>query len=683
MLHGGGRRHSILKGYRQFLIDAEDASRLLRAASLILLFSAALSAERAFFLLKYKTVFSDSGVYEITRSMLRGVRFDIATAGIITAPFLALFFIPVLSRKSTLLHFFSWLLLGWYSVLLSYNFIDVQYYAFGQRHLTFELASAWGDAGMLLKIGFARYLPETTVFVAFIGLFWFIFIRIFHQYHYRSGNLPGPEGLKTVSRDIINILIIAAFLLIFIRGGFQMKPLGVRNAFENEKLELGMLSLNGIYTTISTFYNRKDGGISSRIVTESNVSTSDITALIIDKSRERPAEGYPLLRKYLYPPHERKKLNVVIFIMESWSAKVMKSLGGEYDSTPFFDRLSQEGLMLTNCFANAQRSVEGLSSILGSVPTWDGMILGQDGLLSQTRLEPAGGIFGSYGYDTIFIYGARPGSMGFDSLIKRLGFGTHISRDDFTVNSATDDGVWGIYDEYVFQRAHEEFLKKNGPFFAVVYSLTSHTPYKLPSVTFNYFDLSFPNRDFLNAIRYSDRALEKFFQKAHTAPYFRDTLFIIVGDHAEGVSTGNSLYDSYHIPCLFYCPAHLPHGVFGLTSSQIDILPSILDILHISHPFTSWGKSVLTEGKRAALLPRGGSVVWVRGEYMLHTDLENVMGLFNYSKDPRVNMLSAGGQKTGEIFSKMDTELRGYLKFSFDTIRANTVMPPLTSKSDR
>jgi len=667
---------NILKTDRQF---STGISHFLTAALLLTLFCFALSAERFYFLFKYRDAFFDAGLYKIGLALLRGVRFDLATASIISVPFILLL-APGLSRRTGLLRASGRILLIWYAVLLSYNFIDIEYYAFVRRHLTFELASSWRDTDMILKIGLARYLPETIGFAAFVAFFCFIFVKISVRH------LPSPDGrlripgLMTAAKETAALLLTAVLLLVFIRGGFQMKPLGVRNAFTDEKMELGMLSLNGIYTTLSTLYNKKNGGLSSRISAGDTPSYNDVLPLIAAGDSEKAHEGYPLFRELRYEPEERQRLNVVIFIMESWSAKFMKSLGGRYDTTPFFDRLSQGGLLLTNCFANAQRSVEGLSSILGSVPTWDGMILGQDGLLSQTRLEHVGNIFGSYGYDTLFIYGARPGSMGFDSLIRRLGFRTHISRDDFAVNKTTDDGVWGIFDEYVFARAHEEFSKKAGPFFAVVYSLTSHTPYRLPSSSFSRFGPSVPHRDFLNAVGYSDYALEKFFEKARSASYFNDTLFVIVGDHTEGSSTGGNLYDSFRIPCLFYCPKHLPHGIAAEIASQIDIVPTIFDILRISHPFTSWGKTVFDKGDRAALLPHGESVVWVRGNYMLQTDLSSVSGLYDYRGDPGKDLTRTGGGNEPDKARRMTVELRDYLRFSYDRIRTNTVMPPATER---
>ncbi|MBI5344939.1 MAG: sulfatase-like hydrolase/transferase, partial [Deltaproteobacteria bacterium] len=467
-----------------------------------------------------------------------------------------------------------------------------------------------------------------------------------------------------------------AVSVVFIRGGLQTKPLSIKNAFANEKTELGVLTLNGVYTTFNTLFNaRDDKRLAARLKSLKPAMEIDIEGIIVSKEREENTPGYPLFRTFRYKEPERRRLNVVIFVMESWSAKFMRSLGGAADASPFFDTLAKDGLLLTNCFANAQRSYEGLSASLGSLPVWKGMALDQGGLLYQTRLEPVGQVFKGYGYETYFVHGARPGSMGFDGLVRRLGIQRHITRDDFKDRERTDDGVWGIYDEYAFLRAHEEFEKAQNPFFAVVYSLTSHTPYRVPSKEFEYFGRETGNREFLNAMRYSDYALRKFFEKARGGRYFKDTLFVIIGDHTEGFSTSNSLHENYRIPCLFYNTGAVSPGRDGMAVSQTDIVPTIFDILKIPAHYTSWGKSIFSPGARKALLPRGDHFVWVSEPYMLITDLDSPAGLYDYTKDPARNLLNGGGSKAASADALQD-ELLQYLKFSYSLVLENRIRPP-------
>jgi len=633
----------------------------------LILFAAALSAGRLYFFIKYHDTYSGIDASSIAWAFVQGMRFDLSTAALMSAPVFLVLFFPGISLSRLLRRALLATLLAWYAALLAYNFIDIQYYSFAQRHLTFELSNTWRDTGVIVKIGLARYVPEFIALVLFIVLFGSVYIYLAREK--KRSPLAAPGGyLASIAVDAGVFLAIAALTVVLARGGVQMKPLSIKNAFSSDRIEVGTLALNGIYSTFNTLYNNNEDKNLEILRRTSFEKEADVQGFIVDRSKEGAAEGYPLFRKFNYPDGERKNMNVVIFVMESWSAKFIGSLGGKVEAAPFFSSLSKDGMLLNNCFANAQRSYEGLSATLGSLPSWKKMSLDQGGLLYQTRLEPAVSSLKRYGYETIFVHGARPGSLGFDSLVKRFGFQRHISRDDF--DDSGDDGTWGIYDEYTFQKADEEFSKTREPFFAAIFSLSSHTPYKLPSKEFEHFGSEVQYSAFLNSMRYSDHALRKFFEKARRSDYFKNTIFVIVGDHTEGHSTRESVYEGYRVPCLFYGPGVKP-SVDQAVASQVDILPTVFDMLKVPAPFTSWGKSVLAEGERRALLPRGDMFVWVNGRYMLVTDMNAPMGLYDYKADPARDILKDGAESKALM-----EEFQQYLKFSYDLILSNKVRPP-------
>ncbi len=637
--------------------------------TLLLLLTAALGLLRVYFFLKYSGAYAGIDASSILKAFAQGARFDLSTVSIMSAPFFLVLFFPGVALSRFLRRGILAGLLIWYIVLLVYNFIDIQYFTYAQRHLTFELGNTWKDTDVILKIGLARYVPEFIGLIVFIALFSAVFVRSLRR---RTGSPLEKKGsyIACVGLDAFAYLLIIALTVVFARGGVQMKPMSIKNAFASDRIELGALALNGIYSTFNTLYNTGEDKNLERLKSMKFENVADVAGFIVDREKESSVPEYPLFRKYNYPDGG-KKMNVVIFVMESWSAKFTGALNGGLDAAPVFSALSKDGMLLNNCFANAQRSYEGLTATLGSMPSWKGMSLDQGGLLYQTRLEPAVSALKRNGYDTIFIHGARPGSLGFDSLARRFGFERHLSREDFGSLEGIDDGVWGVYDEYAFLRAHEEFDKMKGPFFGVVYSLTSHTPYKVPSKDFEYFGKDVEHRDFLNSMRYSDYALGKFFEKARQSKYFKDTLFVIVADHTEGVSTGDSIYNNYHIPCLFYGAGVKP-SVYEGVASQVDILPTVLDMLNVNAPFTSWGKSILSDGERRALLPRGDMFVWVDGRYMLMTDLQNPLGLYDYRAEPAQNRLKGMPEKE---YRPVMEEFQQYMKFSYDLILSNSVRP--------
>jgi len=639
--------------------------------TILLLLTAALGLLRGYFFLKYGDAYAGIDAAAILKAFAQGARFDLSTASIMSAPFFLALFFPGIALSRFLRRGILAALLAWYIVLLVYNFIDIQYFTYAQRHLTFELGNTWKDTDVILKIGLARYVPEFIGLIIFIAIFSFVFVWSLKG---RKGSPLACKGsyAACVGLDAFVYFIVIALTVVFARGGVQMKPMSIKNAFASDRIELGALALNGIYSTFNTLYNTGEDKNIELLNAIKFENKADVAGFIVDRTKETSRPEYPLFRKYNYPENGGRKLNVVIFLMESWSAKFMGSLGGKVEAAPFFSTLSKEGMLLNNCFANAQRSYEGLTATLGSMPSWKGMSLDQGGLLYQTRLEPAVSALKRNGYETIFIHGARSGSLGFDSLARRFGFERHLSREDFGDLEGIDDGVWGVFDEYAFLRANDEFEKMQRPFFGVVYSLTSHTPYKVPSKEFEHFGPDVDHRDFLNSMRYSDYALAKFFERARNSKYFKDTLFVIVADHTEGVSTGDNIFNNYHIPCLFY-GAGIKPSVYEGVASQVDILPTVLDILNVNAPFTSWGKSILSDGERRALLPRGDMFVWVNGKYMLLTDLQKPLGLYDYRSEPATNRLK---EVPAKEYKPVMEEFQQYMKFSYDLILSNSVRPP-------
>jgi hypothetical protein len=480
--------------------------------------------------------------------------------------------------------------------------------------------------------------------------------------------------------EALVLLILIPLEIVFIRGGLQAKPMGVRSAYLNESVELGGLTLNGLYTSLFSLAERFDGR--DPVTQLTRLASGDAAAdrqAVLERIVASPPEiaepEYPLLRRFQDAPEGPRRWNVVVLILESWSAKFVGALGAEPDATPFFSRLSREGLLLTNCFANAQRSIEGLSAILGSVPVWQGMVLGQGGLLYQTRLEPVGSVFRANGYQTLFVHGARRGSMGFDGLMKRIGIERHVSREDFEITEGTDDGVWGIYDEPAFLRADAEMRRLQEPFYTVVFSLSSHTPYLLPSKTFERFGPDVPFHDFRNSMGYTDWALSRFFETARSGPYFDHTLFVIVGDHTEGPSTGQNLYEAYRVPCLLYGPGLIKPGRFDGVTSHLDVFPTLVHAVGVPTPFTSWGKSVFAPGPRLAVLPRGDMFVVAEGRYLLLTRMDAPVALYDYRVDPSANVLERD-KATRAAAERMGRQLRAYLRFSYELILENRVRPP-------
>jgi len=626
-----------------------------------------LFAYRLVFFFKY----ADPGglkMKDIVLAFLIGLRFDLSTAAYVLVPVGVCMFIPYVSLKERYLKALALFNLLLLTLVTIYLFVDLLYFPFSLRHLSFELFNTKGDIMPVVKIGFAEYGFQVLCLVLFItamGAAYYAAIRkILGKFSQNGYSLT-----RKVIGEVVSFIVVLTLSIILARGGLQTKPLKYSDAFALNSPFLGQLALNGLYTTMRTYYsmreNREMKGWDKRLCSQEE-AFQESRAMIVDLQREDiPDPNYPLYRSFTYRADEFRPLNVVIFIMESWSSRYVGASGGEEDATPFFSGLSKDGVFFRNYFANAQRSIEAISAIITSIPPSGGMVLSQSGALSQMPGKFLPLLLREKGYNTFFVHGAKRGSMGFDALVRQTGIEQYISKEDILKEGGRDDGVWGIYDEDTFLYSHRLFEAQTKPFFAVIFSLSSHTPYKLPAEKFHFYKPERPFYDFLNSLRYSDYALSRFFDAARNTHYFSNTVFIIVGDHTEGKSVGNSLSQRFSVPCLIYSPRHIKPVRVTKTVTHVDLAPTLLDILRSSDAHASFGQSAFINSPGTGLLPYGDFDIFVREGWMLVSSPQGVMETHNYLGE------SSGQEK----LSRLKKEEGCYLQFFHDLILSNRLYP--------
>jgi phosphoglycerol transferase MdoB-like AlkP superfamily enzyme len=94
-------------------------------------------------------------------------------------------------------------------------------------------------------------------------------------------------------------------------------------------------------------------------------------------------------------------------------------------------------------------------------------------------------------------------------------------------------------------------------------------------------------------VKYTDYAIGKFIEDSKSKPWFKDTVFVIVADHCASVAGKTKLpVNKYHIPLFIYAPDMLPAGHYSRMASQIDIVPTLLDVLGTKGSEQFYGQSM-------------------------------------------------------------------------------------------
>jgi phosphoglycerol transferase MdoB-like AlkP superfamily enzyme len=292
-------------------------------------------------------------------------------------------------------------------------------------------------------------------------------------------------------------------------------------------------------------------------------------------------------------PFKRPPRNIVLISVESLSAKFLGSFGSQEGLTPRLDALARKGLLFTNLYATGTRTVRGLDALtLGTPPIPGQAIVRRPG---NAHLATLGEILHQQGYESLFIYG---GYGYFDNMNAYYASNNYrvVDRTDFPKESIGFANIWGVSDEFLFDNSLTQLDKvyaAGKPFLAQIMTTSNHRPYTYPD---GRIDIPSPgHRE--GGVKYTDYAIARFIEQARKKPWFDDTLFIIVADHCASAAGKTKLpVDGYHIPMIFYAPALLAPGRYERLASQIDIPPTVLDVLNQPGGQRFFGHSLFKSG---------------------------------------------------------------------------------------
>jgi phosphoglycerol transferase MdoB-like AlkP superfamily enzyme len=292
-------------------------------------------------------------------------------------------------------------------------------------------------------------------------------------------------------------------------------------------------------------------------------------------------------------PFRRPPKNVVLISVESLSGRFLGSLGNPAGLTPQLDALARDGLLFTHLYATGTRTVRGLEALsLGTPPIPGQAIVRRPG---NEHLATLGEILRRQGYQTLFLYG---GYGYFDNMNGYFAGNDYrvVDRTDFPKASVGFANVWGVADEYLYDNSLVQLDRAHAagkPFLAHIMTTSNHRPYTYPD---GRIDIPSPGKR-EGAVKYTDYAIGHFIDQARSKPWFDDTLFVIVADHCASAAGRTKLpVAGYHIPLIFYAPALLKPGRDDRLASQIDIPPTLLDVMGLPGDDHFFGVSLFEQG---------------------------------------------------------------------------------------
>ncbi|WP_166263916.1 LTA synthase family protein [Marinobacter caseinilyticus] len=377
------------------------------------------------------------------------------------------------------------------------------------------------------------------------------------------------------------------------------------------------LMLNSTWSVFHAIYNLKHeanagdayGAMSNEAILEQVRSAPWL------KNFSYPNKTYPTLHEQTATRVRARPLNLVIVLEESLGATFVDSLGG-LAVTPNLERLSQDGWWFKQLYATGTRSVRGIEAVIsGYLPTPARSVVKLS--LAQNHFFTLGELLKRSGYDTGFIYGGEAHFDNMRSFFTGNGFDHIVDEVDYSAPVFT--GSWGVSDEDLFNKAHEQLQAlhaQDKPFFRLVFSSSNHTPFEYPDGRIALYDAD--KNTVNNAVKYADHVLGEFIDTARNSDYWQDTLFLIVADHDARV-WGNELVPikNFQIPGLILGADIEPRQVQTLTS-QIDLAPTLLSLMGLNshHPMVGNDLTRLKPGETGrAMMQFNDYYAWMEGDF--------------------------------------------------------------------
>jgi len=479
---------------------------------------------RVFFLLYNYQFSSDLSFLEILQTFKHGFAMDLSTTVyIICFPFLCLFFSPVVRSNIlyTIIFVYSICILIGISIL---SLLDIGLYAeWGMRLNTQILPALENPKGMLACVTPAQmvllFFVEIAIVTGFIFLYRFLF-------------KTNKKQEKQKWWAIIILLACGALLFIPMRGGLRLTPMNLSRAYFSPKLYANHVAVNPYWSLFHRLIYNEDK------VKEFSFMEPHLCDSIIYQSMQNENNEIPVFIK----SRNRNPINVILIVLESFSNKVIEPLGGAPDITPHFNKLAQEGILFKNFYATGNRSDKGMGALLAAYPALVGpysILYFPDKIGSLDFLSQ---YFTRNSYETHFYYAGEVDFYNMKTLVLRSQYDRLISVYDFPASARQQN--WGVPDALFYKRIVEDLETFSTPFFLVTYNISSHPPYDIPEIT---------EKNYKNAVSYSDQWLGDFVSHLKTSPHWDNTLLIITSDHGTLGFKGTSVSDprTYQIPMLW------------------------------------------------------------------------------------------------------------------------------------
>jgi phosphoglycerol transferase MdoB-like AlkP superfamily enzyme len=524
------------------------------------------------FLITYQDLARDVSIGDQILSLGYGLKLDISLTGyLLLFPTLMLAVISILRTAilKTIVDIYTFLIIlclvpAYLANLVIYSYwrIPIDYSIFAYFSKPREMMASLSPLFSILLFGI---------------LILVIYALFFQAYNKWISRLLIPNRKRHWLAAALFLFILPA-LYLPIRGGLATSPIQVASVYFHEDNYLNHAATNPVWNLIYTIIEH------DKLSQSLNFYPDGSADRMMDELHKNGRTGLKILNT--------DSPDVILIILESFGQLVIDELGGNGKVAPNFNQLVKEGVFFSGFYTTGVLTDRAIGALFAGYPGIPGTCIihyeNKVQKLPNLNLE-----LKSEGYSSAFLYGGDIDFAHIRSFLVMGGFDRIISDKDFPRSMKISS--WGVPDEYLFERLTGVTDQASSPFFHVLMTLSSHSPFDVP------MEPVFPGpghlKKYENSIYYTDRCLGEFIRKAKSSEWWDQALIILVADHGFRVK-----HIPAHDPKRFNIPMLWLGGALAVSDtiitkygSQTDLPATLFNQMGLPSGNFKFSKDILSD----------------------------------------------------------------------------------------
>lgn len=426
----------------------------------------------------------------------------------------------------------------------------------------------------MASVPLKTFALQLVMFAAYAWVIYWLFKRLIIPL------FPSTPVRRRLGGTIV-ILLVGGILFIPIRGGVTTSTANVGMVYFSKNQFLNHAAINPTFSLIASMSKQQDFAAQFNFFPEEERLARYTRLTQHNDSLTNNAEKIELLTT--------DRPNILIILLESFTANAIEAVGGEAGITPNLNRLSKEGVTFTNMYANSFRTDRGLVAVLNGYLAQPTTSIMKYPAKSQTLPSIAKSL-GEQGYTADMLYGGDINFTNMQSYFFGSGYSKITADRDFPLSSRLSK--WGANDDITFSHLYESIKERGGetPWLSTFLTLSSHEPFEVP-----FHHLEDP---YLNSVAFTDSCIGSFVDKLKELPVWKNTLIVLISDHGFRYPSPMLDYEPrrFHIPMIWLGGAVKEPAIIDIYANQTDLAATLLSQLNLPHDQFTFSRDILDPG---------------------------------------------------------------------------------------